>query len=233
MLVRAAGKPDEEFGFAAIYYNHVNGLRNQMPLLLAALDPKDQTSEARPKAAVVANLLDLLYVDRIIADESTEPRTLQPAIDGLIPGLRKCRDLDEVTALLVNSLPARDPFAAVPVLGMRGNNERLIKYLLARLTTFVERECGRVAPLAEFLGESRRWQIEHVFANHPERYEREVPDPATFRALRGRIGVLLLLPSSDNASYNDLAFGDKIAYYSRQNQLAAILAPGAGRETRG
>jgi hypothetical protein len=132
-----------------------------------------------------------------------------------------------VTAALVDSLPTRDPFAAVPILGMRGNIERLIKYLLARLTTFVEREYGRAAPLAEFLGESRRWQIEHVFANHPERYEREVPDPATFRALRGRIGVLLLLPSNDNASYNDLAFGDKISYYSRQNQLAAILTPGS------
>ena len=80
-------------------------------------------------------------------------------------------------------------------------------------------------PLGEFLGENRQWQIEHVFANHPERYESEAPDPATFRALRGRIGVLLLLPSSDNASYNDLAFSDKIAYCSRQNQLAAILAP--------
>lgn len=224
-LLRAAGKPDEEFGLAAVYYNHVNGLRSQMPLLLAALDHNDQTSEARPKAAAVANLLDLLYVDRIIADESTEPRTLQPTIDGLIPTLRKCRDLDDVTAALVDSLPSRDPFAAVPTLGMRGNNERQIKYLLARLTTFVERGCGRDVPLAEFLGDGRQWQIEHVFANHPERYEREVPDPATFRALRARVGVLLLLPSSDNASYNDLAFGDKIAYYSRQNQLAAILAP--------
>jgi hypothetical protein len=35
--------------------------------------------------------------------------------------------------------------------------------------------------------------------------------------------------ASESCCYNDLPFGDKIGYYSRQNQLAAILAP-ASRE---
>jgi hypothetical protein len=68
-----------------------------------------------------------------------------------------------------------------------------------------------------------------VFANHPERYSDEIPDPDTFRSLRARLGVLLLLPSSDNASFNDAPYDEKINYYSRHNRLAAILDPNSQR----
>jgi hypothetical protein len=51
-------------------------------------------------------------------------------------------------------------------------------------------------------------------------------DGPTFRALRARLGVLVLLPSRDNASYNDLPLEKKRTSYARQNILAAILSPG-------
>jgi hypothetical protein len=57
----------------------------------------------------------------------------------------------------------------------------------------------------------------------------EITDPVAFRSLRARLGVLLLLPSSDNASFNDAPYDEKIGYYSRHNRLAAILDPKSQR----
>ena len=60
----------------------------------------------------------------------------------------------------------------------------------------------------QYLSRERTWQIEHVFANHPERHAAEV-DGLTFRLARNRIGGLGLLPASDNASVRDLPFAEK------------------------
>jgi hypothetical protein len=108
---------------------------------------------------------------------------------------------------------------------MRGTNYRQVKYILARLTAYVESGCKVDLGAEHYLESPYPWQVEHVFANHPERYSAKVPDPDAFRSLRARLGVLLLLPSSDNASFNDAPYDEKIGYYSRHNRLAAILDP--------
>jgi hypothetical protein len=78
--------------------------------------------------------------------------------------------------------------------------------------------------MGEYLGQ-QSWQVEHVFANHPERYADEIADVVEFRVLRNRIGVLVLLQSNDNASFRDLPYGRKVPRYVGHNQLAAVLAP--------
>jgi len=225
MFLRATAKPDREFDLSAVYFNHANGLTNQMALLLASVQPEDARSVSRPKAALAANLLDLLFVTEALADNPTDSREFQPAINRLMPKLRTCQSLEAVNSVLEQEIPETDPFVDVPTFGMRGTNSRQVKYLLARLTAYVEEGCGRDGHVERYLDRQRPWQIEHVFANHPERYAQEFPDPVTFRSLRARLGVLLLLPASDNASYNDESFSKKIPYYARQNNLAAILDP--------
>ncbi|MFE5923832.1 DUF1524 domain-containing protein [Streptomyces sp. NPDC056468] len=109
---------------------------------------------------------------------------------------------------------------------MRGNSKAQVRYLLARLTAYVETGLGRPDLSASYLGASRSWQIEHLYANHPHRHvPHDAPDEATFRALRARLGVLVLLCQSDNASYNDLPLETKRNRYARENALTAILAP--------
>jgi hypothetical protein len=107
--------------------------------------------------------------------------------------------------------------------GMRGNNKAHVRYLLARLTAYVETGLDNPNRITDYLGEDRPWQIEHLYANHRERHADM--DLATFRALRARLGVLVLLRRSDNASYNDLPLDQKRRYYAKENGLAAILSP--------
>jgi hypothetical protein len=225
MFLRAASSVDHNHGVQAIYFNRANGLNNQMALLLAAVQPGDSVPEARSKASLAANFLDLMFVARALADEPTDARQFREVINDAIPQLRGSRTMAQVSSILVRHLPNTDPFQDVPTFGMRGTNYRQVKYLLARLTAYVE-SSGKTRIGAEhYLDSLYPWQVEHVFANHPERYSAEIPDPVTFRSLRARLGVLLLLPPSDNASFNDAPYDEKIGYYSRHNRLAAILDP--------
>jgi hypothetical protein len=69
------------------------------------------------------------------------------------------------------------------------------------------------------------YEIEHVWANKPERYLEEFSHQADFQEYRHRIGGLLLLPKSFKASYGDLPYDQKLPHYNSQNLLARSLHP--------
>src|SRR5690606_9657440 len=65
--------------------------------------------------------------------------------------------------------------------------------------------------------------IEHIWADHHERHTDEFAHPSEFAEYRNRIGGLLLLPKSFNASYGDLPYPEKHEHYNGQNLLARSL----------
>ncbi len=65
--------------------------------------------------------------------------------------------------------------------------------------------------------------MEHIWANHPERHNDEFSHPSEFMEYRNRIGGLLLLPKSFNASYGDMPYSEKLEHYYGQNLLAQSL----------
>ncbi len=67
------------------------------------------------------------------------------------------------------------------------------------------------------------YEIEHIWADHPERHTDEFTHPSDFQEYRNRIGGLLLLPKSFNASYGDLPYAKKREHYDSQNLLARSL----------
>jgi len=88
----------------------------------------------------------------------------------------------------------------------------------------VETRAGLASRYAEYMAQGKkRYEIEHVWANHPERHKDDFTHPSDFAASRNRIGGLLLLPKSFNASYGDLPYEDKLPHYFGQNLLARSL----------
>lgn len=78
----------------------------------------------------------------------------------------------------------------------------------------------------EYVSEGKnRYEIEHIWANHPEQHMDEFQHEADFAEYRNRIGGLLLLPKNFNASYGDLPYKDKLQHYFSQNLLARSLHP--------
>lgn len=68
-----------------------------------------------------------------------------------------------------------------------------------------------------------RYEVEHIWANKPQRHLDEFSSSADFYEYRNRIGGLLLLSKSFNASYGDLPYTDKLPHYYGQNLLAQSL----------
>jgi len=97
---------------------------------------------------------------------------------------------------------------------------------LGRLTDYVETRSGMASRYAEYMATGKgRYEIEHIWANHPERHRDEFSHPSDFGTMRNRIGGLLLLPKSFNASYGDLPYEEKLPHYHSQNLLARSLHP--------
>ena len=111
---------------------------------------------------------------------------------------------------------------------LHGTNSPQVHRLLARLTDFLEVKSGRGSRYPEYAKRSSRkggYQIEHIWADHAERHGDEFAHPSEFASYRNRIGGLLLLPASHNASYSDKAYEEKVKLYSKENLLACSLHP--------
>jgi len=126
---------------AALYYNRVNGVTAQMALILAALRHGDQDSVVNEKARIAANFVDLLVVLRAVNDESTRPDDLNREVLSAVPRVRTCTSMTELSAVLGEQLPELS-FDVMPTFGLRGDNRAQVRYVLARLTAYVEKSMG-------------------------------------------------------------------------------------------
>lgn len=116
------------------------------------------------------------------------------------------------------------PFAGTDRFRLHGMNRRQIKRMLARMTDYVETRSGMASRFEEYMqGGKKGYEVEHVWADHPERHRDEFAHPSEFQEYRNRIGGSLLLPKSFNASYGDLAYAKKREHYVGQNLLAKSL----------
>ena len=108
---------------------------------------------------------------------------------------------------------------------LHGQNGRPIHRLLARMTDYVETQSGQASHYTEYIHRHGKngYEVEHIWANHPERHEDEFAHPNDFTEYRNRIGGLLLLPKSFNASYGDKPYAEKREHYYGQNLLAQSL----------
>jgi hypothetical protein len=214
-----------------VYYNNVNGLSAQFVLIVAAIDPEDDRLTAKEKAKAIASFLDLLYVRRLVNGNVTQASELCAEIYALVPAVRNCDGVAMLKTILSREIAGiEDDFAGIAMFGLRPDNRAQVRYLLSRMTAYVEVECKRPNRIQDYLNKRNPYEIEHVWANKFERYQHEVKTQAKFHSTRNRLGALLLLPKSDNASYQADSYADKVKYYYGQNMLAASLNENAYRK---
>ncbi|MCH7810855.1 MAG: HNH endonuclease, partial [Chloroflexi bacterium] len=135
------------------------------------------------------------------------------------------KNTSELAAMLRDRLDAEaETFGSNDRFRLHGGNGRQIHRLLARMTDYLETSSDLASRYAEYAQRGRnRYEIEHIWADHPERHSDEFGHPSDFQEYRNRIGGLLLLPKSFNASYGDLPYAEKREHYVGQNLLAKSL----------
>lgn len=214
-------------GLEEVHYNAQLGFTLQYPVLLAPLQTNDQQPEIDRKLRVVAAYLDILLARRLWNFRSISYSTMQYAMFLTMREIRG-RDPEDLAAVLRDRLDAdSEKFSSNDYLRMHQQNRRHIHYLLARITDHLERSAGASPRFVEYMnrGGKNGYEIEHIWANKPEWHTDEFHHPSEFAEYRNRIGGLLLLPKSFNASYGSLPYAEKLKYYNSQNLLARSLHP--------
>ncbi|MGN2390686.1 DUF262 domain-containing protein [Pelomicrobium sp. G1] len=212
-------------GLECVHFNAQHNFTLQYPVLLAPLRVEDDEATALRKVRVVATYLDILIHRRIWNFRAIDYSTMQYAMFLVMRDVRG-RTATELAAMLKDRLdPETAPdFAANGAFRLHGMNGRQIHRLLARMTDYVETRSGQASRYAEYAQRGKKgYEIEHVWADHPERHQDEFGHPSEFQEYRNRIGGLLLLPKSFNASYGDLPYAEKRKHYAGQNLLARSL----------
>jgi Protein of unknown function DUF262/Restriction Enzyme Adenine Methylase Associated/Protein of unknown function (DUF1524) len=221
MLVVASGKLDPDARFHALFYNQYNNLGVQLPMIFAAIAPGDQRNDVISKAEIIARFIDFGYVLGLVNNDSALSG-IEAGLADLIPEVRRHRSLSSLKSLLDGEAAKLTySFSGIDKFGLH-QNVRQVRYLLARLTAFVETQCGRRDRIDEYLDGNQPFEIEHVLGNNPSYRsgQKRIPN---FEILRNRIGGLVLLPKSLNASIGNMVYEEKVTYYRQENFLAASL----------
>ncbi|MBO3462171.1 DUF262 domain-containing HNH endonuclease family protein [Aetokthonos hydrillicola Thurmond2011] len=215
-------KPDLE----EVFYNARQNFTLQYPLLLASLNPDDNSDIINKKIRLVATFIDILLARRLWNFRTITYSTMEYAIFVIMRDIRG-KAPAELAKILRQKLDAEtEVFASCERLQLHRQNYNAIYHFLARITDYIECQSGVKSRYSEYIATgSNRYEIEHIWANKPERHLDEFSSEADFYDYRDRIGGLLLLPKSFNASYGDSSYAEKLPHYIKHNLLAQSLNP--------
>ena len=207
-----------------VYYNAQNNFTLQYPVLLAPLCVEDTKEVILTKIRTTAMYLDILIHRRIWNFQEIAQRSMAEPMFSVMHAIRGA-SISELSDTLYKWLKSETPpFASNNLFQLHGGNRRKIFRILARMTDYVGVESGESSRYSDYMRRGKnRYEIEHIWANHLEYHTDEFSHESEFQAYRNRIGGLLLLPKSDNASSGDDPYEKKLGVYSGQSLLAKSL----------
>lgn len=211
-------------GLESVFFNAQHSFTLQYPLLLAPLRREDKEKTVLSKIRIVSTFLDILIHRRIWNMRWIDYSTMQSAMFLVMREIRGA-SMGDLKALLRKRLDAEpETFLTHDRFRLHVVNGRQVHRILARLIDYMETRSGATSRFTDYAQRGRKgYEIEHIWANHPERHLAEFRQPSEFQEYRNRIGGLLLLPKSFNASYGDMPYAEKRPHYLSQNLLARSL----------
>ena len=226
----------------SVFFNAQNKFTLQYPLMLAPLRLTDDSEIVQRKMCLVATYIEIMLARRMWNFKAINHSTMQYRAFLIVKEIRglELEELrDDLARRLSREKAEQDDyvdFQTQEAFRLHGNNGPQVHRLLARLTEFLEIGSNESGRYPEYASRSRKkgdYQIEHLWANHPQEHEDEFPNHGDFASYRNRIGGLVLLRDQDNNSYSDMAYSDKHEHYAKQNLLARSLHPIAYKNAPG
>lgn len=208
----------------SIFYMNERGLATSIyyPLLMAPITLKDTPGVIRQKLSLVSSFLEMFVVFRAVNFKSYAHSSIRYTMYTLVKKIRN-KNIDELVQILKQEVEQIDEkLEGVKSLRMHGQNKKFIKFLLARMTDYLEEKIGMSCKFEEYIG--KRFQIEHIWADKFEDHKDEFEQRDEFENYRNKIGDLLLLPEEFNESYGALSYEQKLPHYFGQNLLAKTLS---------
>lgn len=228
LRIRRAAKQLTQ-GLESIRFNEERGFTFQTQLLLGAIDPSEAPEVIDRKLALVADFLDIWIARRVWNFRTISYSSVRYTLFNLTKDIRN-RDLESLSTFLRKQLEAqKERFAFNLELRLHQQNYRQVRHLLARMTHWVQTECGMPSTFEDLVsrGRARPFEIEHIWANQYERFAEHFGHPNEFAKVRNRIGGLILIQRGINQSLGDAGYEEKRDAYLAKggNALAASLHP--------
>lgn len=210
------------------YYNARLEFTFQTQLILAAVDYNDSDAIITEKINLVARFIDLYINSRVTNYSSCSYNYIKNAIFNITKVIRN-NDVLSLKANL-NSEYAKlgyDPDVAMKQFRLNVFTKRYIKNMIARFTSYFERETSITDNYAQYMDWNTKnpFEIEHILCNHFSLYSTAFTDESEFYRYRNSIGALVLLRKSINASLSDKLYTDKVSVYggTQGNIYAGLL----------
>ncbi len=218
-------------GRKEIYYNAYNNFTLQYMLALAPLRFEDDSDTAWRKIRLVTTFADIFLARRMVNYRRNGYGSLKYTMFNLAKDIRD-KDTEALRDILLNHLSGIwETFEGITghnwgTYALNNFSGRSIRYLLARMTAWIEREAGNDVSFLNYLWDAKGkpFDIEHIWANQYGKLGDEFDSEDEFQRYRNYFGGLLLLPRPVNRSLQDRCYEYKLEKYSQQNLLAASLS---------
>jgi uncharacterized protein with ParB-like and HNH nuclease domain len=216
-------------GLESVHYIQQWGIASSLrdPLLLAPLLPTDTVDVANKKINLVAKYIEIFCVRRSINFRTFGATSIRYTMYTLVKELRD-KSFDELEYILKGKLAAMDEeWHAFSRFRLHGQNKIFVKYLLSRLSGYVDQLAGENTDFGNYYhkGAGKPFEIEHIWNNNFSDYTEEFQQQNDFDDYRNRLGGLILLPKGTNQSYGKKSYDIKRGHYIKENLLVKSLCP--------
>lgn len=218
---------EEKAGLEHVFYHCNWGIADSLgfPLMLAPLRSSDSVEVTRQKINEVARFMETFAVRRSINFRKFGASSIRYTMYSLVKELRG-KDLDSLRTVLRNKLVEMpETWDGVSEFRLHGMNRQFVKFLLARITGFIEQQSGAAASFSTYFvsAGARPFEVEHIWADRFDEHRDEFEQKHEFDTYRNRIGDLVLLPQGTNQSYGAKPYAEKVQHYLKENLLVKSL----------
>ena len=222
---------EEKPGWENVFYHCNWGIADSLafPLMLAPLKSTDSPEVTRQKINEVARFMETFAVRRSINFRKFGASSIRYTMYSLVKELRG-KDLSSLKTLLQAKLAEMpETWHGVGEFRLHGMNRYFVKFLLSRITGFIEQKSGSSTNFSTYFVNSgtKPYEVEHIWADKFAEHRDEFDQQHEFDTYRNRIGDLVLLPQGTNQSYGAKPYTEKIEHYLKENLLVKSLHPKA------
>lgn len=213
----------------SIHYIYQWGIASSLsyPLMLAPLKTTDSVDLANQKMNLVAKYIDIFCVRRSVNFRNFSASSIRYTMYNLVKEIRN-KDYSELVEIFDKKLSEMDEqWNGFEWFRLHGQNGRFVKYLLSRLSGYVDGLAGENTDFATYYHATngKPYEIEHLWANNFDNHSDEFEQLNDFNDARNSIGALVLLPRGTNQSYSDKPYTEKVEHYIKENLLVKSLHP--------
>jgi len=222
---QSAEKPGWEHVFYIKHWGIAPSLA--LPLMLAPLKHTDSAETARQKINEVARYVETFVVRRSINFRKFGASSIRYTMYTLVKELRG-KDFDSLQMYLQTKIDEmEETWAGLVQFRLHGQNRLFVKFLLSRITGFMEQRTGASTSFSTYFVSSgtKPYEVEHIWADKFVEHRDEFEQQHEFDNYRNRIGDLVLLPQGTNQSYGAMSYADKIEHYLKENLFVKSLHP--------